>query len=504
VTSIGIRYLTGYAAGTDLAADAAEWPPHPGRIFMAFVAAHFETRGGAEERAALLWLESLPPPSIYASEAQPRTEVKSYVPVNDVYGRPKQLRSFRKTRPDCDSVILRWNADPPESIAEPLRILCTKVTRIGYSASLTQVWLASAEEAELRASNWIPDEGLNSIRLRIASVGTLAHLEHCYNKAALDEYVALQDELVAASKPVQVKIRRLMKARFPQGAPIPDRPTLSVWQGYRQAGSESDPAPVQGPFDAGFLVLTVREGSTLGLESTQQLTGALRNAAMKAAGEDPPEWLTGHTPEGRPSAHPHAAFFPLPFVGQEYADGHVMGLGIALPRWLSQAAAGRLELRKRLGPLLFNEDGSDRKMTLWSDVGKWKWELEREVQENVPQSLQRKRWTGPSREWASVTPVVLHHYPKKREGHAEQILADALTTAQYPKVEWIRLSPVSAFEGARPVSEMPPYTQGGEDLCRYQVHAIVRFREKVEGPVLVGRGRYRGYGLFRPRREDHR
>jgi CRISPR-associated protein Csb2 len=93
---------------------------------------------------------------------------------------------------------------------------------------------------------------------------------------------------------------------------------------------------------------------------------------------------------------------------------------------------------------------------------------------------------------------VLHHYPKKREGHAEQILADALATAKYPEVEWIRISSASKFQGANSVSNMPPYTQGGETLCRYQVHAFIRFREKVEGPVLVGRGRYRGYGLFRP------
>jgi CRISPR-associated protein Csb2 len=500
VTAIGICYLTGYAAATDLAADAPEWPPHPGRVFMALAAAHFQTRGGVEERAALLWLESLPPPSMYASDAQPRSKVESYVPVKDEYGRQKQLRAFRKKRPDCNRVVLRWNVDPPDSIAAPLRALCEKVTRIGYSASLTQVWLACAEPPELPASNWIPEEGLDSSRrMRIPTSWTLARLEHSYNKTALDEYEALQEALASAVKSARAKIRNKIRERFPVGAPQPERPNVSVWHGYRMVspGLESSPT-VQGPFDPGFLVFAVREGCILGLESTQQLTGALRNAAMKVAGDNGPEWLTGHTPERRPSEQPHAAFFPLPFVGRKYADGHVMGLGIALPRWLSQTTAGRVELRERLGPLLFNVDGSDRKVKLWSDAGKWEWELEREVQESVPYSLQRRNWIGPSRDWASVTPVVLHHHPKRRGGHAEQILADALVTAQYPGVERIRLSPVSVFEGARTVSEMPPYTQGGENLCRYQVHAVVRFRESVEGPILAGRGRYRGYGLFKP------
>jgi CRISPR-associated protein Csb2 len=326
-------------------------------------------------------------------------------------------------------------------------------------------------------------------------------LEQSYNQAALDEYKALQGELETAARTGQAKIRRTIRSRFPLGPPKPDRPRLSVWQGYRQIAAEPRPVAVQGPFDPGFLVLGLREGCTLGLESTQQLTGALRNAAMKAAGEHPPEWLTGHAPDGQPSSRPHAAFFPLPFVGRKYADGHVMGLGIALPRSLSQSAAGRNEIKKKLGSLLFIEDGSDRKVKLWSDAGQWEWELEREIAENIPQSLQRKNWTGPSFEWASVTPVVLHHHPKKKDGHAEQILADALVTAQYPAVEWIRLSPVSVFEGAGAVNDMPPFVQGGENLCRYQVHAVIRFREQVEGPVLVGRGRYRGYGLFKPHQQ---
>jgi CRISPR-associated protein Csb2 len=94
--------------------------------------------------------------------------------------------------------------------------------------------------------------------------------------------------------------------------------------------------------------------------------------------------------------------------------------------------------------------------------------------------------------------VVLHHFPKKRDGHAEQILVDAVVSAGYPVPEWVRLLPVSALAGAGSVAEMPPFTQGGEGLSRYQVHAVIRFSEKVAGPVLIGRGRFRGYGLFAP------
>ena len=416
-----------------------------------------------------------------------------------VTGRKKQPRVFRKTRPDSDTVYLMWEGEPPARVQDALAGICSRVTRIGYSASLTQVWLADSASGPLPAANWVPDEGLSEIRMRVPVPGTLRGLETSYKAEAIARSLELEESLETATKAGQTKIRKQIKAELPMGAPQPERPVLSVWQGYREIGAYTRAASiVPGPFDSEFLVLTLQNGCALGLESTQQLTGALRNAAMKAAGANPPEWLTGHAPDGTPSKAVHAAFFPLPYVGYTHADGHVLGLGIALPRELAGTAAGRKELRERLGALLFDEDGNGRTVTLWSEVGKWRWELARETREVPPRALQRSRWTAPSQEWASVTPVVLHHYPKKREGHAEQILAEAVVSAGYPMPEWIRIQPVSLLTGGGSVSEMPPFAQGGEGLSRYQVHAVIRFPEKVAGPVLIGRGRYRGYGLCAP------
>jgi CRISPR-associated protein Csb2 len=94
-------------------------------------------------------------------------------------------------------------------------------------------------------------------------------------------------------------------------------------------------APSEGPFDSNILVLAKFEGHNLGLDATLTLTRALRNAALKAATEGhrpAPEWLSGHKPDGSASAKPHVAFFPLAFAGSEHADGHLMGLGMAVPR----------------------------------------------------------------------------------------------------------------------------------------------------------------------------
>ena len=84
---LGIRYLTGYVVATDVAdRRRVEWPPHPGRVFMALVAAHFQTSRDRTERAALEWLESLAAPQIHASGYFERRTVTHYVPVNDKAG----------------------------------------------------------------------------------------------------------------------------------------------------------------------------------------------------------------------------------------------------------------------------------------------------------------------------------------------------------------------------------------------------------------------------------
>src|SRR5437867_11401646 len=74
--ALGIRYLNGFVVASHGLHEEVEWPPHPGRVFMALVAAHYQTGADPAEREALLWLEALPgSPEIHASEHLSRTVV---------------------------------------------------------------------------------------------------------------------------------------------------------------------------------------------------------------------------------------------------------------------------------------------------------------------------------------------------------------------------------------------------------------------------------------------
>ena len=85
---IHVRFITNRCVATRVdAREQPEWPPHPGRFYMAMVAAHFETDGSddakSEERRTLEWLATLPAPRIHCREAAERSPVTYYVPVND-------------------------------------------------------------------------------------------------------------------------------------------------------------------------------------------------------------------------------------------------------------------------------------------------------------------------------------------------------------------------------------------------------------------------------------
>src|SRR4051812_31150549 len=98
--ALEVEYLTGRAVATARHdRNQSEWPPHPGRLFSALVAACHEaelTEAQREAgRAALQWLERLPPPALAISSASERDVVPVFVPVNDVMAaEPKKGRVF--------------------------------------------------------------------------------------------------------------------------------------------------------------------------------------------------------------------------------------------------------------------------------------------------------------------------------------------------------------------------------------------------------------------------
>lgn len=521
---LGIHYLTGYTTATDSGKyGCVEWPPHPARVFMAMAAAFHEGRTSApdgNERAALLWLEALPPPAIGASHADSRTAVEQFVPVNDTLPSPtekpadlrkrlpgalgvarsRQPRSFPKAHLQDPHVFLIW----PEADASPhvaaLSQLCSKVTRIGHSSSLVQMWVADNPPEP----NYLP-AAVGSLNLRVTFAGFLDQLEACFNGDAIDEFFDRTSQISAAKGKAKKTLRDDLEKRFGGIAPTRQYPSVGISCAYVSTTTSKATDLMSGPFDPNILILTKLDGPVLGLEATARLTAALRGAILKncvgTSSGQAPEWLTGHAADGKPaSGSPHIALVPLAFVGHKHADGHLLGMAVAFPRTVTPRERGRA-----FAPLLYSEGAPTAVTLTLGALGTWT--LAREERSLAPHALRAETWCRPSDSWTTVTPVVLERHIKSKttEARFTEITASIVESCErigLPRPVEIDIDK-NAFLLGSPRSK--PDKSGFPLLIpdRQQIHVWLRFPSIVEGPVILGAGRYRGYGLFKPVHSGH-
>ena len=293
-------------------------------------------------------------------------------------------------------------------------------------------------------------------------------------------------------------LKERLADRFPDGQPrAPMRPAPGRWQGYGRPRTESLPEAVpHSVFDPRLVVLTVG-GKRVSLPATLKLTAALRGLLMRSCPEQPPpEWFSGHRPDGKASAAPHMALVPLAFAGSPHADGRILGLALILPRGLEPQEAGRC-----LEPILWDpETGLPNSDLRLFDGDRLECSIEIETRERPPANLDPRTWTGASRVWASVTPVVLnrHFDGNDRWERTAESVKDMCGHVGLPRPREVLLHPVSLVEGVPHAREFPQLARKHDGGRRRHGHAVVVFDEPVCGPVLIGAGRFRGYGLCRP------
>lgn len=566
--TIAWEYLTGCCVATDVAdSQRAEWPPHPARIFMALAAALFETERDEAEGAALRWLETLGDPKLLLPKAESvfaRSVVDVFVPVNGDWAkdtfpakattnlqsapaimRNKQPRTFPTTWVGDVICYAQWaEASDLQQQADALNRLCSKVTRIGHPSSLVRMWVANGPVAKDDSVElWHPSDALPEIQLRRISPDFLELLSNLYGEPARAKYAALTDQinvLKAEKKAVRGKGATKAKAEIDSQIKVveaqlgtidprpPIRPVIGLWRGYRRVEPVASPDVAHSQFDTDLLILTQLSGPRLPLETTFQVTQALRGTVMARWGfQPPPEWVSGHSADGKPSKRRegHLALIPLPFVGHAHADGRLLGVALAFPRSVDRRERGQC-----IGPLLL--DDQDRPRTVELTLGELGvWQLAKRDWSEPRYSLRSETWTANPKgatTWASVTPIVLDRFPKsdrlkdRASWHEEvaAIVGDSCQRIGLPEpvevdldtTSWHRGVPRSvgkrrrlrrgdegtSFTDAPFGDGFPPFPSKGTNAPRPQVHIWLRFDQPVVGPLLIGAGRYLGYGLCRP------
>jgi CRISPR-associated protein Csb2 len=246
---------------------------------------------------------------------------------------------------------------------------------------------------------------------------------------------------------------------------------FGAMQGYGPRQPAAPSVWSAGPFGE-LAVARFVDAFPLTVHHAHVVASAMRRAVLAHAGDSAPALLHGH------GAHPHVAFLALSDVGHRYASGAIRGVAIAIPR-----AAGPQD-----GQAAMSAFRSVRKLAVDRRLAPFRLEAGGELR-----ALQPERWVGPARLWRSVTPVVVDRHPKAATGGVEGALRVAIAHALLPEPVRIEAATVPFLAGPPAV----PAFRG--DLPRgMRVHLELEFAEPVRGPVLVGRGRYLGIGLFAP------
>ena len=156
-----------------------------------------------------------------------------------------------------------------------------------------------------------------------------------------------------------------------------------------------------------------------------ELAKAMRSAVLHYAEDPIPEELSGHRPEGKPTAAPHVAFLPLPYTGFERADGRLLGIAVSVPTALREVA--RRALFRAIGTWESTATSQPLKLTLGSQGVI---QLSRLRGPATLVSLRPEVWNRRSRRWVSATPIALPKHPGRLDGGTRTARAKAWALAE--------------------------------------------------------------------------
>jgi CRISPR-associated protein Csb2 len=360
------------------------------------------------------------------------------------------------------------------------------------------MWMASA--GEIGEPNWLPDDGRAVVYLRVAGRGSLADLERRFNGEAVDTFAELQLAVIDDSdRKAQRAARQRLREEFPDGVPTQLRPEFTLYRGYAPASVESDEVAVPGTVLDPHLIVRILERVDgpyrhLDLVAVLSVTQRWREAILSQSNDAPEhirELLSGHERSQAPLDRPHLAFVPLAFAGHPHADGRLLGMGLTLPRGLSPAdRRAALRVIGRVNQLVLGRLGV--------------WRLAADTSSQPVWNLRPATWTSHpegATHWSTVTPVAFDRHPKSKDRASYQrelaaMIAESCVRMGLPEPREAIVTSVSAHLGVPP-SHAFPRLKRKDGSERRHAHAILVFGERVCGPVVIGAGRYRGYGVAR-------
>ncbi len=529
--ALRVEFLTGRCVAKETH-QRAEWPPHPARLFSTLVSAlYVRVPDGEEpdiaELRALEWLQEQGPPEIaFSSSVMRRTVVTHYVPINDV-GLPdktaEKLEADLRTASDGKAKMkANQKTDPIAAAQKALRDAGSKALRFlpeRQSGRKPRTFPTIRPDNPAVHYLWPNAEGRDHRDGFVGVISRVAYLGHSSSLVSIG--IVEHCNVVERWTPHQrgEKLRSFAKQQLQalqQVFPVNERAEQSYrlpFEAISYGPKMDEASTVKLAFSPDWIVFRKLKGPELPIKATLDLTRAFRRLVLngpRAATLSNPakQLLSGHAGDGSPLQEDHVAWIALPFVGRRYARGSglLKGLAVVLPSLLNEAKHAGLadEILATL------EVGSSLEI---AGIGKWKIERVRAGEHNA--TLDPETWTRPAMRWATVTPLMLDRHPghlfgraakteaqvKAREKarlEAEESVSAACIRLGLPAPMEISLSRYSSIVGAPPSHTFRAPPQRSGKPRRYYVHATLIFAEPAPGPLLLGAGRYFGFGLCKP------
>jgi CRISPR-associated protein Csb2 len=499
------RFLQPYYHGRSDGGEP-EWPPSPLRLFQSLVAAAAAKWKGDKENGnatdvSLRWLECQPPPLIVAPVSSPAvTKYRLYVPDNTgdlaagTWSRGDTNRLLKRTEKDVRPMRLLGEAvhflfklnDGECSHFDIVRQVSRSITHLGWGidAVVGDASLLSGDDlSKLKGERWQSCEDPHAKGLRVPQVGTLNALNTKHEAF-------------------------LIRVDADGFNPVPPLSTFRV-VGYRRTTELGQPQ---------LVVFSILKPDASGMKTfdplrrSRDVAGMTRHAVAEAArGQGWTEeqinvFVHGKTADG--SRPPNGdlcpdrfQYLPLPTINHKLNRVEsIRRVMITAPAHCGREAAW--VRRAVAGAELVNHHGAVALLTILPSTD---WVFRQYVEESTT--------------WSTVTPVILpgyddpnqlrrklnvvqdavarKRYVAKLDERIDELLRKALRQAGYSSELIAQVELDWSNVGFRPGVELASRYLPPENLDKYpRLHVKVRFPVAVRGPLAVGSGRFRGFGLF--------
>jgi CRISPR-associated protein Csb2 len=474
-----------------------EWPPSPARVFQALVAGVARRNEFASPvEAALLWLEALPPPLIVAPRQHRGQRVVAFVPNNDAdafggdLSRLPEIRAKKMMEPRLligdPAFVYAWPVAAADAVTQSFDVIAGSLYQFGRGVDMAWAVADVLDDADLDAVVdghqgvvHRPARG-GSVELACPVSGRLSSLRRRY--AEMSKRLRRAPD-ARADEQLFVQPSKATYAYVAYDS-VPERRVYEL-----RRDDELHPAPLRRIV---ALVEAIRDAAAGRIRAV--LPGRTDDIDSALIGRQPGDVGTPAAAAGR-----RIHIIPLPSIGHDHADRSVRRVVIETP---SSALLSRGDVDWTFSGLTPNDPETGEVLPF--------------VLTPTEEAGMLDHFTGPSRTWRSVTPAALPEAARRRRIDPARRVVEAKPAAERVAEEDRACGAIATalrHAGVRGrvlrvrVQREPFEAKGtraeafasGTRFAKERLwHVELELDGAVDGPLVIGDGRFLGLGLMAP------